>query len=126
MKKHIFMRLITLVVLLSSTLQAAAQEPYAVLSQGNKVLTFYYDNMKETRGGLSVGSFNDDNDQPWYDARASITMVSFNASFAYCTSLTSTAYWFAGCNHLTNISGIQYLKTNNVTSMSDMFNGCSD
>lgn len=33
-------------------------EPYAVLSDNNTVLTFYYDDQKEARGGMSVaGSF---------------------------------------------------------------------
>ena len=29
-------------------------EPYAVLSDNNTVLTFYYDDQKEARGGMSV------------------------------------------------------------------------
>ena len=38
--------------------------PYAVLSEENTVLTFYYDDLKETRNGYNVGPFNK-YDEPW-------------------------------------------------------------
>ena len=44
-----------LVTLFASTLWA--QEPYAVLSDNNTVLTFYYDGQWEARGGMDVGPF---------------------------------------------------------------------
>ena len=100
-------------------------EPYAVLSDNNTKLTFFYDDQKEARGGMSVGPFYIDNYPSWYNQRESITTVVFNDSFANCTTLTSTAYWFSGCNKLTTISGIGNLKTNNVTSMEYMFYDCS-
>ena len=99
-----------------------AQEPYAVLSDNNTVLTFYYDDQKSVRNGMDVGPFNSPNSQPWYSK--SITVVVFDTSFANCTSLTSTAYWFSGLNLLT-IIGISNLKTNNVVDMSHMFSGCN-
>lgn len=34
-----------------------AQEPYAVLSTENTVLTFFYDNQRESRGGISLDAF---------------------------------------------------------------------
>ena len=107
-------------------------EPYAVLSDDNTVLTFYYDGNKASRNGMDVGSFywveangNWVINSGWYDCRESITTVVFDGSFANCTSLTSTAYWFIDCNNLTTITGIENLKTDNVTSMQCMFQICS-
>ena len=103
-------------------------EPYAVLSDNNTKLTFFYDEKKTMRGGMSVGPFTYSHDivnSGWYEQRDNITSVEFDDSFANCTSLTSTAYWFDGCSNLVSISGIEYLKTDNVTSMSSMFRGCS-
>ena len=105
-------------------------EPYAVLSNNNTVLTFYYDEKKEERNGMDVGPFEYNEDtgvnSGWYGQRESITNVVFDASFADCTTLTSTAHWFYDCDHLTTITGISNLKTDNVTSMHAMFYGCSD
>ena len=99
-------------------------EPYAALSDNNKVLTFYYDDQKDARNGMSVGPFNDYSDRPWSDYSDIITSVVFDQSFIDCTTLTSTAYWFYGLNHLSDIANIQYLKTSSVTTMSAMFYGC--
>ena len=102
-------------------------EPYAVLSEDNTVLTFYYDDKKEARGGMDVGPFTyyeDSVNSGWYAQREDITNVIFDASFANCTSITSTAYWFHGCGRLEKIIGIENLNTGNVTDMADMFWGC--
>ena len=102
----------------------ATAEPYAVLSDNNTVLTFYYDDQKAARGGMSVGPFGYYEDVPWYSQRESITSAEFDPSFANCTTLTSTTNWFYGCWNMVSISGIQYLKTDNVTDMSSMFERC--
>ena len=39
-------------------------------------------------------------------------------------SPTNTSYWFAGCNEVQEIEGIQYLDTSNVTNMKYMFRYC--
>ena len=100
----------------------AITEAYAVLSENNTVLTFYYDDQKEARNGMSVGPFSDY--PAWYDQRESITKAVFDSLFADCTSLTSTAYWFYECSNLEEINGLQYLNTENVTNMSLMFYNC--
>ena len=114
--------------------QQKEPEPYAVLSQNNTVLTFYYDTNKERMNGMSVGPFSrsvDQNQQrqnissDWDEQRESITSVVFDNSFANCTTLTSTAYWFYGFKNLISITGISNLKTDNVTHMDNMFSGCS-
>ena len=53
-----------------------------------------------------------------------ITTVVFDDSFANCTTLTSTAYWFDQCENLTTIIGINNLKTDNVTDVNSMFIDC--
>lgn len=105
-------------------------EPYAVLSDNNTMLTFYYDDQKDARGGMSVGPFDYNRDEitvnsGWVNQRETITTVIFDDSFANCTSLTSTAHWFWYCKNLTTIIGIANLKTDNVTDMSQMFMMCT-
>lgn len=98
-------------------------EPYAVLSEENTVLTFYYDGKKEKRGGLSVGPFAFD-EVHWGGHHKDITTVVFDKSFANCTSITSMYCWFQRCNNLTTINGIENLNTSNVTNMGSMFQYC--
>lgn len=106
---------------------SASPEPYAVLSDNNTKLTFFYDTEKDARGGMDVGPFSSSSSNvvPWYNQRENITAAEFASSFANCTSITSTAYWFDGCNNMVSISGIQYLNTANVTNMHAMFLNCS-
>ena len=109
-------------LLCASALQA--QEPYAVLNEDKTVLTFYYDTQKAERNGMSVGPFSKYSEVSWYGLRSTITTVVFDATFANCTSLTSTAYWFYDCSKLTTITGIENLKTDNVKDMQCMFYLC--
>ena len=96
-------------------------EPYAVLSSDNTVLTFYYDDKKAARNGMSVGPFSNSNQRGWNEFRGYITTVIFDDSFASCTTLTSTAYWFDYCWKLRVITGLNKLNTSNVTDMRYMF-----
>ena len=59
----------------------------------------------------------------YYTQRGKIKTVVFDASFANARP-TSCYYWFSGCNNLTEIKGIEYLNTENVTNMSYMFVKC--
>ena len=99
-------------------------EPYAALSNNNTVLTFYYDDQKDARGGMDVGPFDSYETRGWNEYVSNITYVVFDESFADYTNLTSTAYWFYGLNHLNDIANIHNLKTNDVTTMFAMFYGC--
>ena len=111
----------TVILLPGSTPPTDTKEPYAVLSEDNTTLTFYYDDQKERREGIDISP----NIINWFDSRYTIKCVIFDSSFANCTSITSTARWFDQCKALTTIEGIQNLKTENVTDMSQMFWGCS-
>ena len=104
----------------------AEVEPYAVLSDNNTVLTFYYDDQKAARNGMSVGPFSSDIERGWNEQDRNIISVIFDESFANCTSLTSTAWWFYDCIQLETIIGFNYLKTDNVTDMSQMFSWCTN
>jgi len=102
-------------------------EPYAVLNEDNTVLTFYYDDQKAARNGMSVGPFTQDGgSRDWASNSSTITTAVFDASFANCTTLSSTAYWFYQCKKLTTIEGISNLKTDNVTDMENMFWDCPE
>ena len=101
-------------------------EGYAVLSDNNTVLTFYYDDQKEQRNGMGIGPFLGYDARGWHDQRESITNVVFDASFANDTTLTSTAHWFYDCRNLTTITGIGNLRTDNVTDMRYMFRYCTN
>ena len=59
----------------------------------------------------------------WPSQRRKIKTVVFDASFANARP-TSCYCWFSGCNNLTEIKGIEYLNTENVTNMGFMFNSC--
>lgn len=100
-------------------------EPYAVLSNNNTVLTFYYDDQKSARGGMDIEAYGFyPQDRAWNDQASSITSVVFDQSFANCTSITSTACWFCDFNQLEAIVNFEYLNTLNVTDMSMMFQDC--
>lgn len=106
--------------------QISGKEPYAVLSDDNQTLTFYYDTTKKERNGMGIGPFKFKNgvDSGWYRMRNSIGTVVFDESFADYHELTSTAFWFYQFFRLTTITGIENLNTENVTDMTSMFYNC--
>ena len=105
------------------TFDALPMEPYAVLSNNNTVLTFYYDSNKERMNGMDVGS--SDYIISWNEQKEAITTVVFDPSFANCTTLTSTANWFSSCKNLIAITGLSNVQTDHVTNMAEMFAKCS-
>ncbi|MBQ9169253.1 MAG: BspA family leucine-rich repeat surface protein [Bacteroidaceae bacterium] len=106
-------------LLMAAGLQRAwALDAYAVMKDGT--VTFYYDNLKNSRDG--VLEIHDTYGTP-YPYKAATTAV-FDASFANYRP-TSTAYWFQNCN-LTSISGLENLRTDNVTDMQYMFGSCGE
>ena len=94
---------------------------YAKFDEGTGTLTFTSGPSKpEGAYDLNVGT-----NYPWwwYGQKEKIKTVVFDASFANARP-TSCYCWFSGCNNLTEIKGIEYLNTENVTNMSFMFNSC--
>ena len=103
----------------------SAQEPYAVYDKATSTLTFKYGTKPDGAFALNEGK----NAPGWYkpddygDNTNIIKKVIFDTSFAKARP-TSCYKWFLGCEYLTTIEGIEYLNTENVTDMSNMFESC--
>ena len=102
-------------------LNTGGAEPYAVLT--DNTLTFYYDNQKGIRNGMSI-SVSEYYTTEWFGKKEDIEKVVFDDSFSDCTIVTCTSGWFSGCENLKTIIGINKLKTDSVTNMASMFFGC--
>ncbi|WP_418938418.1 BspA family leucine-rich repeat surface protein [Leyella stercorea] len=105
---------------------AQEAESYAVFDEATNTLTFKHDtNKPDGAFALNEG----DNAPGWYKSNGyvsnanTIEKVVFDASFANARP-TSCYRWFFGCRDLTTIEGIEYLNTENVTNMCNMFCGC--
>ena len=101
-------------------------EAYACYTPSNTTLTFYYDNQRPSRAGTTYDLNTGSDDPGWYTdgINPSVTQVAFDPSFADAHP-TSTKDWFKDMSAIQSISGIEYLKTEEVTNMSGMFYGCS-
>ena len=99
---------------------------YAVFDEATNTLTFKHDT-KKPYGAFTLNE--GDNAPGWYkpdsnrDNANIIKKVVFDASFANARP-TSCYEWFYRCGFLTDIEGIEYLNTENVTNMSEMFSNC--
>lgn len=99
--------------------------PYAIFIDNNTALEFRYDDQRSSYPeAMDIYPFSSTVDRGWHDMAESIRSVVFNESFANCTSITSTEYWFFGCSNLETFIGLEYLNTSNVTNMASMFDGC--
>lgn len=113
-----------LLLAMASTLRA--QEAYAVLTEENNTLTYYYDNDKDSRPGTvvkeQIGTLK------WGCEMAliknKVKLVVFDKSFDNAR-LGSTSWMFACLGKLEDIVNLQYLNTDAVTDMSFMFYDCS-
>lgn len=103
-------------ILMSVCNQASAQESYAVFKDGT--LTFKHDAEKPADAYEIKGKPN------WSAHKTAITKVVFEASFAKARP-TSCNSWFNECTELTTIEGIEYLNTEKVGDMAQMFKGCT-
>ena len=100
---------------------AQKAESYAVFDKATNTLTFKHDtNKPDGAFALNEG----ENAPDWYKYHDDISKVIFDASFANARP-TSCYEWFCNCKYLTTIDGIEYLNTENVTNMVDMFRGRS-
>ncbi len=93
---------------------------YVVYNEGT--LTFYYDNQRSGRQGTTYG-LNDvvgDNCPSWNRHYDTTTKVVFDASFSEARPKT-TYRWFSNFWKITEIQGMEYLNTSEVTNMGHMF-----
>ena len=125
MSKKLLFRLAVLMTAMMCALGAAAAEAYACYTPSSTTLTFWYDDQRASRTGTTYDLNVGGNSPDWYTdgTYASVTKVVFNSSFASFRP-TSTYKWFNEMTQLQTISGITYLKTDEVTDMRDMFYGC--
>ena len=124
MSKRLLSILLFLIGIVQGTI-AQEKEPYAVLSDDGKTVTFYYDTQKASRSG--VVEINNSHVDTWKgesNAYGTAVEAHFDASFAAYRP-TSTAYWFDECRQLVSITDMENLKTENVTDMGYMFCACS-
>ena len=99
---------------------------YAVLYADGELV---FQNNDRTDSGRSVTdvykadkAYSSSSDVPWYGQRDNIVTV----AFADKIQPASTAYWFFGCEELTEIRNIEQMDTSNVTNMERMFWGCGE
>ena len=117
-RSTLWLMLFTL-LLLPTSMVAQTNQAYAEFNNGT--LTFRCGVSKPAGAyDLNVGTYY----PGWYHTqREKIKTVVFDASFANARP-TNCYYWFSGCKNLTEIKGIEYLNTENVTNMSYMFVKC--
>jgi surface protein len=116
--------LLLLLCTLTGALSAMALEAY-VEKTNETTLTFRYGTRPQTgttyslneAGGYSPGWYNDGTYQ-------NVTKVVFDPSFDEVRPQT-TLMWFEGMANLTSITGWQYLHTDEVFQMGEMFQGCT-
>ena len=93
---------------------------YAMFDDATGTLTFSYKGFKpEGAYELNEGG----NNPEWISKNSYVKKVVFDASFANARP-TSCNEWFFSCSNLTTIEGIEYLNTENVTNMRNMFGHC--
>ena len=97
----------------------AEAEPYTVCDEANNTVTFYYDGIREVRGGREFRLDKPDLDYIYFEK------VVFDSSFAkYYPEDTNSWFCFHGSENLKTFENIQYLNTSKVTNMNKMFRNC--
>ena len=101
--------------------KAYDNRPWAKYADGTLTFRCGY---KKTLGENEYELNSGENWPKWFTYASKISKVVFEASFANARP-TNCYAWFVNFKNLTQIEGIENLNTENVTSMRDMFNGCS-
>ena len=100
----------------------AENEAYAVYTTDG-TLTFYYDNQKSSRSGTKY-NLNSDSRYPVWKSN-DIKKVVFNSSFSNARPTTTFGWFCSDSNsNLSEILGLEYLNTSEVTNMGYMFGHC--
>lgn len=98
----------------------------AILNVEKGTLKFYYDNESHIGEGtiftLQNTTHNNPSDWEYHNARINIYSVKFDSTFVNY-SFTDLNYMFANCLELVSIN-MNNLKTSEITSINNMFEGC--
>ena len=101
------------------------REAYACYTESNTTLTFYYDYQRSSRSGTTYDLNTGENSAAWQPIAHYVNHVVFDPSFAAARP-RSTHQWFLFMDNLQSITGMkEYLNTSEVTTMRNMFWGCS-
>ena len=94
---------------------------YAVFTDEDKTVTFYYDRKIKERNGVEDGLWANDE---YAETRAKVEKAVFDESVKNydCRNLSD---WFYGFSHLTSIEHLNYINTKKLYFVSRMFSGCS-
>lgn len=116
-----------LMLLLVPSLAMADKQAWVEYQEGTATLTFHYDENKEATTATTKYDLNSGSDKPGWvtdrNPKKTVTTVVFDSNFADARP-TTTAHWFYTFTKLTQIDGIEYLNTSEVTDMSYMFYRC--
>ena len=119
-RSTLWLMLFTL-LLLPTSMVAQTNQAYAEFDNSTETLTFKWSNSTSIPAGAYA--LNEGISMPGWIDKKNTKKVVFDASFANARP-TSCHYWFCNFTNLTEIKGIEYLNTENVTNMSYMFSSC--
>ncbi len=101
-----------------------AAQPWVEYQDATKTLTFRYDNTRNAVAATGKYDLPAAGDEPgWIAHYEGITKAVFNKEFKDARP-KNCAKWFYVMSNLTEIQGLEYLCTDSVTDMSDMFSMC--
>ena len=115
--------LLMLIFLLSPVRLLAQSDVKVIFNPADKSLTFQKGGTVPE--GATVYALNEGQSKPgWSAQKANITKVVFDPSFD-AVRPTSCTSWFSGFYKMTELQGLEYLHTDAVEYMNNMFYGCS-
>ena len=125
MKNSILLKTLALMACLLCSISAMAQDAYACYTSSDSTLTFYYDDLRYSRNGITYNLLTWNDGPGWRNdgTNTNVTKVVFDPSFVDARP-TSTYKWFYNMENLKSISGMDYFNTSEVTDMACMFEWC--
>lgn len=116
--------LLTLIFLLSPVNLLAQSDVKVVFNSADNSLTFQKGGTVPE--GATVYALNEGQSEPgWYEQSANITKVVFDPSFDAVRPI-SCSKWFYSFESLTELQGLEYLHTDEVEYMDEMFESCTE
>lgn len=98
--------------------------PWAAYNADTKTLTFYCNDQRDYSAATSTYAYTSGETPAWLAHKEDITTATFDSSFANA-EINSCKDMFSGMTALTDIEGLKYLNTAQVTDMQGMFQNCT-